>query len=45
LLQSHASSDERQFEAGDAGLLDDAGADVVLLAAGELAVAESVFDD
>jgi len=43
-------SDERQFDAGDAGLLDDAAADVVLpdfglSAAGALAVAELVFDD
>ena len=39
------TSGERQFDAGDAGLLDDAAAGVVLLAAGALAVAESVFDD
>jgi hypothetical protein len=41
---------KRQFDAGDAGLLDDAAADVVLPdfglpAAGALAVDESVFDD
>lgn len=39
------SSHKHQFDAGDAGLPDDAAADVVLPAAGALAVAESVFDD
>jgi hypothetical protein len=44
------SNDERQFDAGDAGLLDDAAADDVLpdfelSAAGVLAEVESVFDD
>lgn len=43
-------NDERQFDAGEAGLLDDAAADDVpldfeLSAAGVLAAEESVFDD
>jgi hypothetical protein len=47
---AQATSAKRHFDAGDAGLLDDAAADVVLLdfelsAAGALAVDESVFDD